>query len=281
MRPTAFAATCTLAALLLAGCGGSPGQPPAEVGPDVFVAEGSSYGAIAGVVVDLAIRPLAGATVALMGSDQTRTADEGGQFAFEDLEPGSYFLNISAPRHGGVQTSVEVVAGEVSRVKAQLEPFLGVEPFHQTFHYQGYIEASGAVSGPIVNIVLDEFGDNPFCQCTLVFNTTGLDVKTLVVEAFWEDTVADPRGPTDLYLEVFPRELDDSTDDIKGGFLFSPVLEHYPIEAWGEDEQNVEWRARLSGSADHVNYSQRYDLFVTVFANEPAPDGWSLVQGDI
>lgn len=278
MRPMPALAACVL---LLAGCAAPPEpQAPAGVGPDLIIDEGSSRGAIAGVVVDQAIRPLGQATVTLVGQSVNRTTDAGGLFAFEDLEPGTYFLATTAEHHDAVQTSVEVQAGEVSRVRVLLQAIEGVRPFHQTMHFRGYIEASGAITGPIVNIILDEFGGNPFCTCTLAFNTTGLDVQTIVVEALWEDTVGDPRGPTDLYLEVFPRELDDGTSDIQGGFKFSPMVEHYPISAWGENETNTDWRVRLSGSADHVNYSQSYDLFVTLFVNGEAPEGWSLIAGD-
>ena len=285
MRSRSLAALAVLLGVALAGCsGGAPADDAPAVGPDVVIDEGSSLGAIAGVVVDEAIRPIGNATMSLTGlgaAGRNTTTDEGGQFVFEDLEPGTYFLHGNATRYVGLQTSAQVTAGEVARVRMLLTRLTSAEPYHQTYHFQGFIQFSPAAAGPLINIIVDEFADNPLCTCTLAFNTTGNDVKTLVVEAVWTDTVSSPTGASTLYLEVFPAELDDGTADIQGGFLPSPILEHYPIGMWGDNETNVDWRVRLTGDGFTAQYNQPYDLFVTVFSNEEAPEGWSLVAGDI
>lgn len=100
----------------VSGCvGGSPAQDDVvELGEDVQVEVTATTGAIRGVVVDEAIRPLAGAQVKLNraeGALFTNTT-EAGSFSFSNLEPGTYFVEASRFGYGPVQQSVEVVAGD-------------------------------------------------------------------------------------------------------------------------------------------------------------------------
>ena len=273
-----------LFAVALAGCAEEAAPAPAET-PDVpqgaDVETGPDSGAISGVVVDAAILPVEGVRLTIAGTEDATITDALGQFIFEDLEPGTYFLQANATGYFGTQTSVDVVAGEVTKPRIQLLPDFKAVPTHYTLEHHGVVAFNGAVTGALLNIVLEElYGDNPTCSCSMEFSTAGQDTKTLVVEALWEDSIEYPNGPTDLYLEVFPAELDDGTDDIQGGFLTSPLYRHYPIELWGEDETNTEWNVRLSGSGYFVQLEQEYELWVTVFNNAPAPEGWSFVAGD-
>jgi hypothetical protein len=273
-----------LALTVLAGCtGGVPDiVAPDQAGPDIDVDPQAETGAIAGVVVDEAIRPLAGAVVHL-STGPNATTDESGQFSFTDLEPGTYFLTANATGHTTVQTSAQVEAGEVTRLRILSQTEVVVVPYHETLHFTGLIEFSPGAAGSILNIVIDTgLGmENPLCSmCSFQFNTSGLNVATFVTEAVWEDTLPSPE-PSSLYLEFFPADLDDGTDDIQGGFLPSPILEHYPIAMWGLNETNIDWHVRLTGDADSVQYNQQYEMYVTLFMDGPAPDGWSLVKGDV
>ncbi len=271
-------------ALMLAGCSdaASPGAEGPAGGPTAKeVTTGKTTGAISGVIVDLAVVPIAGADVSIASLGINASTDADGSFVFLDMEPGNYFLNVAAAGYSPVQVSVAVEAGQVAKPRVQLEQVTVIEAVHYTLKHDGYIQFSGAVSGPILNIILqDLMGDNPLCHCTMAFSTAEDDMRTLVVEAIWTDSFTSPTGPSDLYLEVFPEDLDDGTSDIKGGFLTSPIFRHYQVEEWGEDENNVEWQARLSGGGYSVQYDQSYELFVTVFSNLPAPADWSFIQGD-
>src|SRR5687768_8662219 len=81
-----------LSSVVLAGCSDDPAPPAAsdDGTADVEVDEDAKTGAISGVVVDEAIRPIRNATVQLAGKDVNQTTDEHGQFVFQDLEPGTY-----------------------------------------------------------------------------------------------------------------------------------------------------------------------------------------------
>ena len=269
-----------LTALLLAGCSDAPADVPLDDGPvtrDVDTTP--ELGAISGVVVSETITPVPGAVVTIAGSGLEATTDAAGTFVFEALEPTLYVLDVRADGYLPIQSTADVKVGEVAKPKVVLPADLAAKPYTETYTHSGFIQFNGAASGTIVNIVLDEFGDNPLCDCTLEF-ATGPGLETLVVEAVWEDSVTYPTGPVDLYLEVYPAELDDGTSDIQGGFLTSPILEHYPIETWGEDETNNDWTVRLSGSGYFVQVDQSYELFTTAFYVADAPPGWSFVAGD-
>src|ERR1041385_7398226 len=109
MRGVALALACLSFLAVLAGCSGSP-RAPAEIlvqsdpqsGTDeVHSGNGTvpaatapppkTRGHIAGVVVDEAIRPIAGAKVRLPGMDLARTTDRDGAFGFVDLLAGPYY----------------------------------------------------------------------------------------------------------------------------------------------------------------------------------------------
>jgi hypothetical protein len=79
---------------------------------DLEVEATPTTGIIRGIVVDAAIRPLAGARVVLVGSAHVATTNQGGAFGFEDLQPGTYFVEASMANFTSIQSSANVVAGE-------------------------------------------------------------------------------------------------------------------------------------------------------------------------
>src|ERR1041385_3723032 len=109
MRGVALAAAVLVLAAVLAGCSGSPSAPaevlvqsqPQPGAEEVHSSNGTAAAAlapppktrghIAGVVVDDAIRPIAGAKVKLPGMDLAPTTDRDGAFGFVDLLPGPYY----------------------------------------------------------------------------------------------------------------------------------------------------------------------------------------------
>lgn len=107
MRWTVPAAALLLTGLLgLAGCAEEGLEPTAHVGGAT-----ETTGVIHGVVVDGAIVPVAGASVSLPDADQDTTTDGDGRFAFLDLEPGTYRVQVNHTDHLPVQVTAIVAAG--------------------------------------------------------------------------------------------------------------------------------------------------------------------------
>lgn len=78
-------------------------------------------GEVTGSVLDYVKKtPLAGVSVAL--GQKTATTDAAGAFSFSDLEAGAYTLALSHPDFLDKSFEVQVVAGQVAQVSAEMNP---------------------------------------------------------------------------------------------------------------------------------------------------------------
>lgn len=141
-------AALSIVALLLAGC--SSGDPPAASddapgATDLGLEATETTGLIRGIVVDEAIRPLANATVTLVGDVPVRqTTGSDGAFGFDGLAPGTYFLKVAKLGYFDIQQSADVVAGLANpdAVKVQLVRDVSFQAFSEAFVYEGFIECT-------------------------------------------------------------------------------------------------------------------------------------------
>ncbi|HUR25480.1 MAG TPA: carboxypeptidase-like regulatory domain-containing protein [Candidatus Thermoplasmatota archaeon] len=161
-----------LAGALLAGCSGSQNDPDPASAPeptfdDLGLQATDSTGVIRGVVVDDAIRPVAGAKVSMKGEmSKEAVSTDIGTFGFDGLPAGTYFLTVSKPGYFEAQQSAEVIAGvaEPAITEVQLVVDAANRPYVETYVFEGYIECSGtfvAVSFAAcsaVNLVSNEAG---------------------------------------------------------------------------------------------------------------------------
>jgi hypothetical protein len=116
-------------ALLLAGCS----DPPAV---DAVAAQAEAA-ALTGVVVDNAIRPVAGAQVRLPALDNGTTTAADGTFRFDGLAPGAVALEVSKPGYI-TATLTATVGGDLVRV--QLEPSPSGIPYVVALSFEGFID---------------------------------------------------------------------------------------------------------------------------------------------
>jgi hypothetical protein len=102
-----------LLALTFSGTVARAQQPAARPDP--------SLGAVDGLVADTALRPLAGATVSMMGTNIRVVTGENGHFLMTDLPPGPYV--VVAQRLGFEPASLRTTVGkaETSRMSIMLE----------------------------------------------------------------------------------------------------------------------------------------------------------------
>ncbi len=256
-----------LIAITFAGCSE---EAPAETttdgptGKDVETKKG--LGAISGVVVSETIMPIAGATVSITGGSQQVTTDEGGLFIFPDVSPGTYFLEITADRYVGSQTSVEVEAGEVAKPRILLKADTSPIPYKVTHPHTGFMQAWGGIGHFFLTALAPEAAA---CDCSLHFEPDPNPVE-YIYEVIWEDNAPAP------HLGYY-YELDQTLPEYGEGisrYGESPI--YYVVDAsmFGEQE---EMRARFTGPDEGVTIDQSFDLFVTVWYVGAAPEGWSAI----
>lgn len=190
--PQAFSTlVLALLATSLAGCSGeSDPRPDGEDldVPDLGLQASDTTGVIRGVVVDEAIRPLAGVLVEVRGADAAvnRTTGDDGFFGFDDLAPGTYFVAAQKAGFAAQQTSVEVEAGveEPPVVKILLIADASTLPYVTLHQWEGYIQCGlsvVALCGAAGEATNDKFAT------TVVIDGVPLLVQS---EAVWDTTTA-------------------------------------------------------------------------------------------
>jgi hypothetical protein len=299
-------AAAALAMLLVSGCTSSPdpstddGIPSANF-EDLALEATATTGVIRGIVVDAAIRPIAGATVSLKGdTPATVETTDDGAFGFDRLPPGTYFLSVHKVGFADVQQSADVVAGveEPPIVKVQLVADGKPAPFYAEYKVEGIIECGtsaialcGGVHDVVVIACIESGGavclpqpTNDAYSAFLAIDGTPDYVQT---EMVWETTQA--LGDSMSYAL---RYADKETYDggmYEGGFDSfegpSPLLGHVS----GEDAAEAELGNRtglvfsiFSGGAQGtplgVTVEQSYTFFIHAFYGYEPPEGWRFTD---
>lgn len=295
-----------LTSLLLAGCSdggdGEPEEPLESAVLDLGLEATSTTGIIRGVVVDEAIRPLGNATITLTGqSSGETTSNAAGAFGFDDLAPGTYFLNAAKLGYSSVQHSVEVVAGVGDPPVAKLLMAVDARttPFYEAYVFDGYIECSftlvvvafAACSAPpiVTGFACDEAG---VCVGNVTTDNFGINYPIsrpptwLQSEMVWESTQALGGEMAVMYSW--------GCGDENGGFLCdhgaqgtSPVLltanatEIAEINEGnlGQDNETLFVRVFNRGLTETMGrlgatVEQRFTIYSHFFYGYEPPEGW-------
>jgi len=149
-----------LLATALAGCGAKTGAN-VDIQTSTLPPLSADKGAITGVVIDDRYRPVPDALVLLTPGGLTATSDSEGQFAFGDLQPGSYLLQVQAPDHEAAPKNVDVVAGQYTEVEDQARRIFSDQGSILTTEFSVFIPcaASFVANGIVANCLLDLSGD--------------------------------------------------------------------------------------------------------------------------
>jgi hypothetical protein len=283
-----------LTVTLLAGCAGKKADNKApEVIPQAFedVKVTATTGAIRGIVVDDAIRPVSNATIKLMATNTTRKSDNQGAFVFTDLAAGDYFISVTKKGYLSVQASATVQAGVASPsiTKVQLKIDAANQPFTELLSWQGYFACGfGTNSGgsPVGGVGVNPCAvDSTVCDiegiCLLGSSNThdfligGGRVPDLAqAEAVWEGS--QPLG-NNLNMGWF----DSGTADFKSGTgpspLVVPATHDEIVAAHGNNVTDLLVRIFPgTGSELTITLQQRFTVYVTYFYGFVPRDGWAF-----
>ena len=271
----------------MAGCA----KPAAEDQKDSLVDQDSfddfgleeveeRFGVIRGVVVDDALRPLAGALVELKDTDRNATTNDEGLFAFKDVPPGLYFLQSTLAQYEAYQTSVEVVAdvAEPEIVKVRLQRVPGTEPRVVIGNYDGFISCSLRI--PAAGFV-DGCG---------VFGGIGLG-STQRVELQYEgpnllwwqgELVWDPSSPTSERLCLDVSSETHADGPVCGPSHLMQTMNRTHVEVGdleeGESFELVTYPDHLAaGASGNLIVQQSFQFVHLAFYNFVPPEGYSFV----
>lgn len=289
-----------VAAFLVAGCASdpSPAQDVEDAGEDIAVTVSATTGAIRGVVVDEAIRPLVNAAVKVNTANGPLTANttESGAFAFSQLEPGTYFVEASKFGFNGVQQSVDVVAGDAEPPVVRM--LLTTNPAEVA--YVSAQQASGfilcttsvvAVCGApeVVNelIVCDIF---QVCLGPLTPDRFGFylyyepNATMVQAEMLWDSTQT-LSTQLSLSMENIEGCEADSNEYVEGVSGDSPI---YNIADQEELERGTIggecgiWYSVFSGDTAGtplgVTVQQKFDIYSHAFYGYAPFEGWRLTE---
>lgn len=283
MRPNALLVPLLLGVTFAAGCSDAPeapaeilieSAPPEEIrsrqsageapAAAVFEEAASTRGHIAGVVVDEAIRPIAGAQVRLPGMNMQRVSEQDGSFGFTDLYPGPYYLTVEMEGFYMAEATLEVKPTEFTRAKVVLAAIPPPEPYRTTQKFDGFAD---------VTDVEPSFVWGLFCStCVFDLYIDRASLRTVVFEAVQEN----PSGGSGFNYDVGPYEC--CATYASGGSTNPWRLELKPDDLGKDDRFRIDVSPT---SFPAPETSKGFQVFVTAFYNQPAPVGWSLVNGDV
>jgi hypothetical protein len=168
MKPALALLATLVAAGALAGCS-SPAKPDPAADADfsgLDLQASATTGLIRGIVVDDAIRPIAGADVTLSPGDQTARTTAGGTFGFDGLAGGTYFLKVTKDGYNETQASTDVAAGvaEPPIVKVLLARNPATAPYVETQTFNGFLSFGASIGitsvGTTINGAISETLDD-------------------------------------------------------------------------------------------------------------------------
>ncbi|HUR25628.1 MAG TPA: carboxypeptidase regulatory-like domain-containing protein [Candidatus Thermoplasmatota archaeon] len=265
--PLAVAAIVTCA-LALAGCS-SPAREPVEVevapGQVITVSEAPkpTNGIISGIVGDDALYPLPNATIWVLGLDLSAKTDGNGRFAIVNVPAGIYILEGSKKDHATVQTTVDVQPGSTSRAVLLLQRIPATDPYHVTFRQEAFVEfTAGGLAWSTENT-------------TLTFTVDPSRALTLVLESTWEGLIQSTEAEP---LEYELQEV--GLRSIVSGRGPNPFTVHVDARILPPGHDKFLFTVGPQTLEPTVMAEAHGDLLATLFYNEDAPPGWSVLAGD-
>lgn len=256
---------CTV---VLAGCSQAADEPvEVEVAPGqtVTVSEAPkpTHGIVSGIVGDDALYPLPNATIWVLGLNLSAKTDGNGRFAMVNVPAGIYILEGSKKDHATVQTTVDVQPGETARAVLLLARVPSTDPYHVTFRQEAFVEARTA-----------GFSFNSE-NTTLTFTLDPSRALTLVLESTWEGVIQSTEEQPLTYQlqEVGLRS-------IVAGRVPNPFTLHVDARILPPGHDRFLFSVEPDALEPTVMAQAHGELLATLFYNEPAPSGWSVLAGD-
>lgn len=297
-RPALLAAV--LAALSLAGCSG-------QGAPDAQGADGGAAGmmTIVGLVQDEGFAPIPGAQVSVRLTNHTSMTDAGGMFTFTGLPLSPYLVDVAAD--GFLNATLNAAPQQNVSLSFILLPPLPPVPEPVTVQYTGYFQCAfeALIIPGSCDIVLDRVNQSVLDDQSSFQAGLGAGWSTAVVDVDFEpqpgidglrvtlraksdvdqlgtyEEYGKFHGPESFSFRVEPGMVLPEGDRPMPGNATGLQLDVYP--------HGHGWHALCTDPVPDVlppdscplgvgvAQNVRFDLYVTVFFVEPAPEGFTLL----
>ena len=293
--------------MLLAGCAGAPaagpqsGETPDDTSPQTIDVTGSVH--------DLAVIPLAGANVSIMELDLQTTTGADGRFAFPDLAPRFYTVTADAVDHRAQTLTFSYLAP--AELRFTLARFAQT-PRNVTEDFHGIIQCAAEylIITPSCDSITEAASQAAQEEDVPMPHDGNLtDDETeffVVVEDNWRtivvdiDYAGDQPGLEGLRAVVAgtydPNELGsyETYGRFQGDAAFTFRIEpggEYPdgvkavpdnatgfrLDVYGQGHGWHATCAALCALGVGAGIDVEYDVYVTVFYVEAAPEGWTFL----
>jgi hypothetical protein len=276
-------------ALLAAGWSGCADEAPTPV----EVVLGAGRAVFSGVVVDEAIRPVAGAVVDVTGSGLEATTDEGGEFLLP-VPVGEHLVEVRHASFATVQQTVSVPESGLRGFTLRLSLSASEAPYSLVAKYDGFVTCSLGISvifseecGEGVGTPAGRLGKQANNAIRYDFQAESPSLKTVVVEQVWEPTSDAGREMLVVFATDWICEPACGGEAVGEGTMQGPSplllrVEDADLAPHLKDPATVFTTytlARNDAAQVNVLLNQGFQLFVTQFYREGAPDGYSFVAG--
>lgn len=285
-------------ASLLAGCiGGDDVDPSSEDDDENSPEEG--LGSLTGTIVTISLDPVENARVNLVTDGELvaeTQSDEEGHYTINNIEPGEYRLQVTAPCCREHAQGVSIEEDDSTDVSIQLELFSSddlQQPYVEQFDWTGFLACNvrAAAGANVCALAGDPSGDDDFLHVWEIRE----GVESVVTGMVWDSPGASLGDELVLIFEVDGRPNSDPTYDRGDGL--SPleiradagdVIADYPEEDDDghnihqydfenvEDSLDVMYRVFAGGTVNIV-YQQQFTVYWDVYYWEAAPEDASAV----
>lgn len=289
-----------LAAALLAGCADPAAESPAGPGPSAA----PSTMAIVGLVQDEAFAAIPGAAVTLRLVNLTTVTDAAGGFRFDGLAPSAYLVDVAADGYEPATLTAEPSATLNASLNFVLARPPSLRPGTEVLHFEGLYQCAfeALIIPGSCDVLLEMAGQSAFDDTSSFQLGLRPNWRSVAIDVDF-DLSATP-GLEGLRLVV--RGIDDSAElneyrqygRFSGGEPFTAVLDvngTYPDgsapvpgnltalelvvypqgHGYHEVCQPPDQSTCFLGAGAGTDVA--FDLYVTVFYNQPAPAGYTLL----
>jgi hypothetical protein len=288
-----------VASLLLAGCSGKAtdkdDDPLSDADfTDLDLDSTSTTGVIRGIVVDESIRPIAGANVAVRGAgvDLQATSDANGLFGFDELEPSTYFVEVTKAGFNATQTATDVVAGveEPPIVRVMLLANPSLLPYFDVLKWEGFIQCSTRF---VINALAACSALGPASSDNFTYRYHPDSLPSFAQsEMVWDSTQALGDGLKLDYTD--DRQGLDNYVMVVGGSPLIGNANQSVLEAHDVDGDTGLYIRIFAGSVDGTTppqcipaqpcegvslvLNQDYTVYTTLFYHFTPPEGWAFTN---